>query len=111
MIEWPYTLTSNRARLISEGRSASKAKWQADKCRKHFSHRLTGHMRTKRPVPMTRVKSLATRCYRLNCGHAPTAVYLKRFGNREDDKCRWCGGGGGRTAAQTRQHLFRHCSQ
>jgi hypothetical protein len=54
---------------------------------------------------MTSVKSLATRFYRLKCGYAPTGVYLKRFGHREDDKCWWCGG----TAAQTREHLFRHC--
>jgi hypothetical protein len=59
---------------------------------------------------MTSVKSLATRFYRLKCGHAPTGVYLKRFGHREDDKCWWCGGGG-RMAAQTREHLFRHCSR
>ena len=38
-------------------------------------------------------------------------TYLKRFGHRDDDKCWWCGGGGGSTAAQTREHLFRHCSR
>jgi hypothetical protein len=36
-------------------------------------------------------------------------TYLKRFGHRDDDKCWWCGGG--RTVAQTREHLFRHCSR
>jgi len=56
---------------------------------------------------MTSVKSLATRFYRLKSGHAPTGVYLKRFGHREDDKCWWCEG----TAAQTREHVFRHCSR
>jgi len=35
--EWPYTAASNRARLISEGRSAVNTKWEADKCSKHFS--------------------------------------------------------------------------
>jgi len=40
-------------------------------------------------------------------GHAPTGVYLKRFGRREDDKCSWRKV----TAAQMREHLFRHCSQ
>jgi len=59
---------------------------------------------------MTSVKSLAARFYRLKSGHAPTGVYLKQFGHREDDKCSW-GGGDGRTAAQMREHLFRHCSQ
>jgi hypothetical protein len=97
----------NRARRISEGRAAAKAKWEADKCCKHFSYRLKGKTGTKRPVPMTSVKSLATRFYRLMCGHAPTGVYLKRFGHREDDKCWWCGG----TATQTREHLFRHRSR
>jgi len=48
-----------------------------------------------------------TRFYRLKCRHAPTGVYLKRFGHREDDKCWWCEG----TAAQTREHLFHHCSR
>jgi hypothetical protein len=57
---------------------------------------------------MTSVKLLAARFYRQKCGHAPTGVYLKRFSHREDDKCWWCGGGG-RTAAQTREHLFRQC--
>ena len=58
---------------------------------------------------MTSVKSLATRFYRLKCRHAPTGVYVKQFGHREHDKCWWCGGGG-RMVAQTRKHLFRHCS-
>jgi hypothetical protein len=86
VIERPYTLASNRARRISEGRSAAKAKWEADKCSNHFSYRLKGKTGTKRPVPMTSVKSLATWFYRLKCRHAPTGVYLKRFGHREDNK-------------------------
>jgi len=109
VMQRPYTLASNRARRISEGRSAAKAKWEADKCSKHFTFRLKGKMGTKRPVPMTSVKSLATRFYRLKCGHAPTGVDLKRFGHGEDDQC-WCCGGGGRPA-QTQEHLFRHCSR
>jgi hypothetical protein len=60
-----YTSGSNRARQISKGRSAAKAEWEADKCSKHFSYRLKGKTGTKRPVPMTSVKSLATRFYRL----------------------------------------------
>jgi len=110
VIERPYTSASNRARRISEGRSAAKTKWEAYKCSKHFGYRLKGKAGTKRPIPMTSVKSLAARFYRLKSGHAPTGVYLKRFGHREDDKCWWCGGGG-RTAAQTREHLFHHCSR
>jgi len=97
VIEQPYTSASNRARRISEVRSAAKAKWEADKCSKHFSYRPKGKKRTTRPILMTTVKSLASRIYRLKCGYARSGVYLKRFGHREDDKCWWYGGGG-RTA-------------
>jgi len=105
--ERPSTLASNRARRISEGRSAAKAEWEADKRSKYFSYRITGKAGTKRPIPMTSVKLLAARFYRLKSGHAATGVYLKRFGHRDNDKCWWCGG----TVAQTREHLFRHCSR
>ena len=47
----------------------------------YFSYRLYGKTGTKRPVPMTSVKSLAARVYQLKCGHAPTGGYLNRFGN------------------------------
>ena len=107
VIERPYTSASNRARPISGGRSAAKAEWEADKCSKHFSYRLKGKAGTKRPIPMTSVKSLAARFYQVKSGHAPTGVYLKRFGHRDDDKCWWCGG----TVSQMREHLFHHCSQ
>jgi len=63
VIERPYTSASNRARRISEGRSAANAKWEADKCRKYFSYRVKGKTGTKRPILMTSVKSLATRIY------------------------------------------------
>jgi hypothetical protein len=76
VIERPYTLASNRARQISEGRSAAKVKWEADQCSKHFSYRLKGKGGTKRPIPMRSVKSLAARFYRLKSGDAPTGVYL-----------------------------------
>jgi ribonuclease HI len=107
VIQWPYTSASNRARRISEGSTAAKAKWEADRCSKHFSYRLKGKAGTKRPIPMTSVKSLAARFYRLTSGHAPRGVYLKRFGHRDYDKC-WSYGG---TVSQTREHLFRHCSR
>jgi len=97
----------NWARRISEGRSAAKVEWEADKCSKHFSHRLKGKAGTKRPIPMTSVKLLAARFYQLKSRHAPTGVYLKRFGHRDDYECWWCGG----TVAQMREHLFRHCSR
>ena len=81
MIERPYTSASNKASQISEVRSAAKAKWEPDKCSKHFSYRLKGKTGTKKPVPKTSLKSLATGFYRLMRAHTPTAVYLKRFGH------------------------------
>jgi hypothetical protein len=81
VIEQPYTSASNRARRISEGRSAAKAKWEVDKWSKHFRYKLKGKAGTKRPIPMTSVKTLAARFYRLKSGHAPTGVYRKRFGH------------------------------
>jgi len=47
VVERLYTSASNRARRISEGRSAAKAKWEADRCTKHFSYRLKGKAGTK----------------------------------------------------------------
>jgi hypothetical protein len=86
-IERPYTSDLNSAGRIPEWRSAAKVELEANKCGKHFSYRLKGMMGMKRPVPMTSVTARATRFYRLKCGHAPTGVYLKRFGHWEDDKC------------------------
>jgi len=109
VIERPYTSASNSARQISERRSAAKAKWEADKCSKHFSYRLKGKAGTKRPTPMTSVKSLAATFYRLKSGHAPTGVYLKQFSHRDDDECWFCGGTA--TQTQTQEHLFCNCSR
>ena len=102
-----YTSAATRATRISEGRTAAKAKWEAHKCSKHYGYRLKGKAGSWRPIPMTRVKSLATRFYRLKSGHAPVGTYVKRFGHREDDKCGWCGS----RTLQMREHLFRYCSQ
>jgi len=65
VLEPPYTSASNRARQISEPRVAAKVKLEADKFSKHFSYRLKGKAWTKRPIPMTSVKSLAARFYQL----------------------------------------------
>jgi hypothetical protein len=81
----------------------------ADKCSKQCSYRLKGKAETKRPISMASVTSLAARFNRLKSGHAPTGVYLKRFGPRDDNKCWWCGWTA--TQTQTREHLFRHCSR
>jgi hypothetical protein len=56
-----YTLAANRARRISEGRTAAKANWEAHKCTKHYGYRLKGKTGSRRPVPMTSVKLLAAR--------------------------------------------------
>jgi len=56
VIEQPYTSSSNRATRISEGRSATKARWEAHKCSQHFSHSLKGKAGTNRPGPMTSIK-------------------------------------------------------
>jgi len=48
--ERTYSSTSNRARPTSEDRSAAKPKWEANKCSKHFSYRLTGMAETKGEV-------------------------------------------------------------
>jgi len=106
-MEQPYTSASHRPRRISEGWSAGKAEWEADKSSKHFSCRLKGKAGTKRPIRMTSVRSLTARFYQLKSGHAPTGCYLKRFGHRDEDTCWWCRG----TVAQTREHLFRHCGR
>jgi hypothetical protein len=105
-----YTSAANRTRRISEAKTAAKPEWETDKCSKHHGYRLKGKAGSKRPIPMNSVKPLAARFYRLKSGHAPVGTYLKRFGHRDNDKCWWCGGGS-RTAAQTREHLFRHCSR
>ena len=105
-----YTSAANRARRIWEARTAAKAKWEADKCSKHHGYRLKGKAGSKRPIPMNSVKPLAARFYQRKSGQAPVGTYLKQFGHRDDDKGWWCGGIG-RTAAESQEHLFRHCSR
>jgi ribonuclease HI len=105
--ERKYTSAANRARRISERSMEAKAEWDAEKCYKHYSYRLKDKAGSKRPVPMSSMKSLAARFYRMKSGHALTGTYLKRFRHREDDKCWWCREG----MLQTREHLLRHCSR
>ena len=109
MRERVYTLTANRTRRISEAKTAAKADWEADKCRKHHGYGLKCKAGSKRPIPMNSVKHLVARFYRLKSGYAPLGTYLKQFGHREGNKCWWCGGGS--MTALTREHLFRHCSR
>jgi len=95
---------------FADGRSAAKAKWEADKCSKRFSFRRKGKTGTKRPVPMTCVKSLATWFYRLNCRNAPTGAYLKWFGHQQDN-IYWLCCSGGKAVALSRELLFHQCSR
>jgi len=104
-----YTWAANRTRRISEAMTVAKVEWEADKCRKQHGYRLKGKAGSKRPIPMNSVKTLAARFYRLKSGHAPVGTYRKRLGHRGDDKCWWCGGRS--RTAQTREHLFHHCSR
>jgi hypothetical protein len=60
---------------------AAMAKWEADWCTKPYSYCLKATARSKRPIPMTSLKSLAARFYRLKSGHAPTGAHLKQFGH------------------------------
>ncbi|KAF8241200.1 hypothetical protein K440DRAFT_494659, partial [Wilcoxina mikolae CBS 423.85] len=85
-----YTSAANRTRRITEARLAGKTQWETVKCSKHFSYRLKGKAGSKRPIPMTSMKPLATRFYRLKSSHVPGGKYLKRFGHRDDDQCWWC---------------------
>ena len=103
--EEAFTSAANRARRITEQRTAAKAEWEEKRLSKHYGYR-DGKAGSRRPVPMKSRKSLASRYYQLKCGHAPTATYLKRFGQRDDDQYWWCG-----KAAQTREHPFRHCKR
>jgi len=96
--EQVYTSAANRARRISEAKTAAKAEWEADRCGKNYGYRLKGKAGSKRPIPMNSAKSLAARFYQLKSGHAPVGTYLKRFGHRDDVKC-WWSGAGGRTVA------------
>jgi len=75
----------------------------------HHGDRLKGKAGSTRPIPMNGVEPVAARFYRWKSGHAPVGTYPKRFGHRDNDKCWWCGGGS--RTAQTREHLFRHCSR
>lgn len=71
----------NRCRQVSEGRTAAKAKLEANKCSQHYGYRLKGNDRSKRSVPIRTVKSLATWFYRLQSGHLPTGTDEKQFGH------------------------------
>jgi hypothetical protein len=80
-----YTSAANRTRRISESKTVAKVEWEADKCSKHHGYRLKGKAGSKRPTPMSSVKPLAAKFYRLKSGHAPVGTYLKQFGHRDNN--------------------------
>jgi hypothetical protein len=106
-LELLLTLAAKRARRVSEGQTAAKAKWEAKWCSKHYGYRLKIKAGSKRSVPLTCVKPLAEKFYRLKSSYAPTGAYLKTFGHREDHICWGCRVG----AVKTQENLFRHCSR
>jgi len=83
------------------------AKWEADWCSKHFRYKINSLAGTKRPIRMTRVKSLAARFHQAKSRQPPAGAHLKRFGHRDEDMCSWCGA----TVSQMWEHLFCHCSR
>jgi hypothetical protein len=100
-----YTSAAKSTRRISEGSMATKAQCVAERCSKHSGYRLKGKTGSKRCIPMTGMKSLAARFYRLIRGHAPTAACLTRLGHQ--DICWWRSW----RAVQMREHRFHHCSR
>jgi hypothetical protein len=65
----------------------AKVQWEADKCSTQYSHRLLGNAGRMRFVPITSMKLLLAKFYRLKIGHAVTGTYLQRIGHRDD--CKW----------------------
>jgi hypothetical protein len=61
-----------RAGQISDGRSASKTMWEFDKCSNQIGYKFKGKAGTKRPIPMTRMESLAAMFDQLKSRHALT---------------------------------------
>lgn len=53
---------------------------KAYKCSKHYGYRPKGKAGSKRSIPITIVKSFATRFYRLKNWHALVEIYVTRFG-------------------------------
>lgn len=103
-------MVANGTRQIWETKTAAKAEWEADKCRKHQGNMLTGNAGSKRPIPMNIVKPLAAGFYQLQSGYKPVGRYLKQFGHRADDKFWWCGGEP-RMVTQIQEHLFHQYSR
>jgi hypothetical protein len=59
---------------------AATAKWEADRCSKHYGYRLKGKAGSKRPGPMTSVKSLVLQTEERACPDwsVPKAVWTPR---------------------------------
>jgi hypothetical protein len=80
--------------------------WVKERCHGKRYYLLTERQRTD-PVASRAQKTVASRFYQLRMGKARIGPYLAMIGEAENDKCWWCSNG----ASQTREHLFKHCSQ
>jgi len=78
--EQAFISAANIVRRITEQRAAAKTEWEEKRMSRHCGYR-NGKAGSRRPIPMKSKKSLASRYYQLKCGKA----------------------------AQTWEHLFRHC--
>jgi hypothetical protein len=104
-----YKSAVNMTRKISEAKTAAKSEWKPNKPSKHHGYRLKGKAGGKRPIPMNGVKTLTARFYQLKSAQVPVGKYLKRLGQRDDEKCWSCGGE--KNTARTWEHRFHHCSR
>jgi hypothetical protein len=100
------TTLAHVARGITEAKWQEHLAWVKERCRGKRYHLLQERQRTD-PVASSAKKAIASQFYQLRMGKAHTDPYLAKIGEAADDKCWWCGSG----ASQTREHLFKHCSQ
>ncbi|KAI5853747.1 hypothetical protein BZA05DRAFT_394570 [Tricharina praecox] len=116
-IEWPRKTTYGGSRKGPEPRSLASLKMEATE--KKWADSLEwarGKVKGKKySVPKTQSwdmtvadsgKRVAARYYQLKTGHALTGQHLAWTKNRPTAECWWCG-----YKTQTREHLFKNCTQ
>jgi ribonuclease HI len=104
--EESITTLAHVARGVTEKKWEEHLAWVKERCRGKRYYLLKERQRTD-PVASSAKKAIASRFYQLRMGKAHTGPYLAKIGEAANDKCWWCGSG----ASQTREHLFKHCSQ
>jgi ribonuclease HI len=104
--EESITTLAHVARGVTEKKWHEHLAWVRERCRGKRYYLLKERQRTD-PVASSTKKAIASRFYQLRMGKAHIGPYLAKIGEAADDKCWWCGSG----ASQTREHLFKHCSQ